>query len=230
MNTLLDGQLTSANGSMKAKVGEPILVVPVFPVVTRTSNTEGIDRKFLPVQKGTTSGTNLVRVISTEAQVDTSTEATRVAINELRKLSGLTWEQMAVLFNVSRRSIHFWASGQPLSSHNEENLNRLLVTIKYINRGSASTNRSLLLSYTEDGSRYLDLLACGKYEEVKQILGPGNTPPRPQPKPLSPDAIASRMPQKPEELVNALQDPIHHEVGESRFVRAVRVRKSDSKQ
>ena len=33
------------------------------------------------------------------------------AIGELRRLSGLTWDQLARLFNVSRRSLHFWASG-----------------------------------------------------------------------------------------------------------------------
>jgi hypothetical protein len=32
-------------------------------------------------------------------------------IAEIRHLTGLTWEQLAQVFNVSRRSVHFWASG-----------------------------------------------------------------------------------------------------------------------
>ena len=88
------------------------------------------------------------------------------AINELRKTSGLTWEQVAKLFNVSRRSIHFWASGQPLASDNEEKLNRLLGVIRYIDRGSASLNRKLLLNPNADGELPLDQLISGEYDKV----------------------------------------------------------------
>ena len=33
------------------------------------------------------------------------------AIAELRRVSGLTWDQLARLVGVSRRTLHFWASG-----------------------------------------------------------------------------------------------------------------------
>src|SRR4030065_864926 len=36
------------------------------------------------------------------------------AIAEIRRLTGLTWGQIAEIFDVSRRTIHFWASGKPL--------------------------------------------------------------------------------------------------------------------
>src|SRR6185503_7037508 len=36
------------------------------------------------------------------------------AIMEIRRLSGMTWEQLANLFEVSRRTVHFWASGKAL--------------------------------------------------------------------------------------------------------------------
>jgi DNA-binding transcriptional regulator YiaG len=65
--------------------------------------------------------------------------ATQKSINELRRLSGLTWEQLTRLFGVSRRSLHFWASGQPLSRAKEEQLNRLLGAIQFIDRGNASS-------------------------------------------------------------------------------------------
>ncbi|MFB2923296.1 MULTISPECIES: helix-turn-helix domain-containing protein [Aerosakkonema] len=200
------------------------ITVPVFPAPSETTTTEPIsDWDLLIVSERTTSG------LSLSPQPTASTEATRTALNELRKLSGLTWEQLARLFNVSRRSLHFWASGQPLSRFNEESLNRLLGTIRYINRGSASINRSILLSPSSDGKIPLDLLVAGRHEEVKQLIGSGNAPQRPQLQPLSPDAIASRIPQKPEELVDALHDPIHREVGRSRAVRAVRSRKPENK-
>src|SRR2546428_13805112 len=34
------------------------------------------------------------------------------AIMELRRLSGMTWEQLASLFEVTRRTVHFLASGK----------------------------------------------------------------------------------------------------------------------
>jgi transcriptional regulator with XRE-family HTH domain len=228
MNNLLAG-----THYMGTSIGEPIrpktihrpITIPVFPAPSETTNTESVsDWDLLIVSERTTSGLTL------PSQPVASTEATRSALNEVRKLSGLTWEQLARLFNVSRRSLHFWASGQPLSRFNEESLNRLLGTVRYINRGSASINRTILLSPSSDGSIPFDLLVAGRYEDVKQLIGPGNSPQKSPLKPLSPDAIASRMPQKPEELVDALHDPIHREVGRSRTVRAVRSRKRDSKQ
>jgi len=144
------------------------------------------------------------------------------AINELRKTSGLTWEQVAKLFNVSRRSIHFWASGQPLASDNEEKLNRLLGVIRYIDRGSASLNRKLLLNPNADGELPLDQLISGEYDKVKENLGRGNPPKRPKLTPLSEEESELRRPLPPEILIDALQDSIHHDVGRSRPAKTLR--------
>jgi transcriptional regulator with XRE-family HTH domain len=144
------------------------------------------------------------------------------AINELRKTSGLTWEQVAKLFNVSRRSIHFWASGQTLASDNEEKLNRLLGVIRYIDRGSASLNRKLLLNPNADGELPLDQLISGEYDKVRENLGRGNPPKRPQLTPLSEEESELRRPLPPEILIDALQDSIHHDVGRSRPAKTLR--------
>jgi len=211
---------TSANGPMRTQVTPHYVGITVFPASSETATSELIYHWHCLLRNvQTTSGFNLL------SQTTGSIEATRTALNEIRKLSGLTWEQLARLFNVSRRSLHFWASGQPLSRFNEENLNRVLGTIRYINRGGASINRSILLNPIKDGTIPFDLLVAGRHEEVKQLLGSGNVPQKQQVKPLSPDALASRMPQKPEELIDTLHDPIHREVGKSRAVRAVRSRK-----
>jgi len=144
------------------------------------------------------------------------------AINELRKTSGLTWEQVAKLFNVSRRSIHFWASGQTLASDNEEKLNRLLGVIRYIDRGSASLNRKLLLNPNADGELPLDQLISGEYDKVRENLGRGNPPKRPKLTPLSEEESELRRPLLPEILIDALQDSIHHDVGRSRPAKTLR--------
>lgn len=209
---------TSAFGAMRYQDNSRFLASKVFLSFPSTATTETtFARDLLSALEMTTSGFTLPST--------SSTEATQKALNKLRKLSGLTWAQLARLFNVSSRSLHFWASGEPLSSFNEENLNRLLGTIQYIDQGSASLNRSLLLRPNSDGRPLFDLLVAGEHEEVKRILGPGNAPERPHLVPLSEDAHMSRMPQNPADLVDALQEPIRCEVGRSRPARAARSRK-----
>lgn len=219
---------TSVNESMGYRITHnfTVVTVSVFPALSGTVATEPISERDLLLVSERTKRTNSGLPLSFQSA--NSTEANRAALNELRKLSGLTWEQLAKLLDVSRRSLHFWATGQPLSRFNEENLNRLLGTIRYINRGSASMNRKLLLSPSRDGRLFLDLLIAGEHEQVKQILGPGNALTKPQLVPLSEDASMSRMPLPPEILVDALQEPIHREVGLSRPARAARSRKHGS--
>ncbi|MBW4635462.1 MAG: XRE family transcriptional regulator [Iphinoe sp. HA4291-MV1] len=214
---------TSALGAMRHLGTNQFIASKIFMAhSSTTASRTTVERDLLAALEMTTSGVTLPST--------SSIEATQKALNELRKLSGLTWDQLAKLFNVSRRSLHFWASGQPLSRFNEENLNRLLGTIQYINRGSASLNRSLLLRPGSDGRPLLDLLVAGEHEEVKQVLGPGNVPEKPQLIPLSEDARMSRMPQNPTDLVDALQEPIHRESGRSKPARAARSRRNSSGQ
>lgn len=137
-----------------------------------------------------------------------SVQPAGAAIGELRRLSGLTWDQLARMFNVSRRSLHFWASGKPMTPSNEENLHRVLAVLRKIDRGSASANRTALLGVREDGSIPFDLLVEGDYERVFSLLGPGGGR-RVSPPKLDKAARAARAPRPPEELVGALQDRIH---------------------
>lgn len=149
-------------------------------------------------------------------------EPAGAAVGELRRLSGFTWEQLARLFNVSRRSLHFWASGKPMAPGNEEHLQRLLAVVRKIDRGSASANRAVLLGVREDGSLPLDLLAAGDYDRALALLGPGEAR-RAAPPKLSDDARAARAPRPPEEFVGALQDRIHPTSGRLRAAKAIAV-------
>lgn len=137
---------------------------------------------------------------------------------------------MLSFFNVSRRSLHSWASGQPLNHFNEEQLNRLLGTIQYIDRGSANLNRSLLMKPDSNGNPLFELLVAGKHEEFKKIVEFGNAPKRPQLGSLSKDVHTARMPQNPSDLVDALQEPIHQDIGRSRSARAARGQNNSSGQ
>jgi len=145
------------------------------------------------------------------------------AIAELRRLSGFTWDQLAHLFKVSRRSLHFWASGKAMTPSNEEHLQRLLAVVRKIDRGSASINRTALLAVQDDGTIPSDLLADEQYDRVVALLGPGGARRVKAPK-LSAEVMAARAPRPPEELVGALQDRVHIETGIARAAKSVRVR------
>ncbi|MEI1376588.1 XRE family transcriptional regulator [Nostoc sp. UHCC 0926] len=225
MNTLLNGPTEQLLFTIDHRSLDTHRIITSRSFIARSSTTasiETIGRNLVAASEMTTSGVTL--------PATSSPEVTQKAVNELRRLSGLTWDQLAKLFNVSRRSLHSWASGERLKPFNEETLNRLLGTIQYIDRGSASLNRSLLLQPVSDGRPLLDLLVVGKYEEVKQILGTSNAPQKPKLGALSEDARLSRMPPNPADLVDALQDTIHHEVGRSRPARTARSRKNSSGQ
>ncbi len=145
----------------------------------------------------------------------------RAALLELRRLTGLTWEQLARLFGVSRRTLHFWASGKPINARNEEHLRRLLAVLRQADRGTASENRAMLLT-GQAGNLPLDLLAERRYEAFLQLAGQGPGRRSIPKKPLSPEAREARKPPPPKERVDALQDKAHKEIGRGRPARTSR--------
>jgi transcriptional regulator with XRE-family HTH domain len=145
------------------------------------------------------------------------------AIAELRTLSGLTWEQLARVMGVSRRSLHLWASGKPMASTNEEKLARVLAVVRQLDRGTAAANRGWLLASSTEGLLLLDLLKDGAYSKVvalctildDSLTGPG-LPVNRRPE----EALGS----SPDELVGALQDRVHRDVGRVRPAKGVKTR------
>ena len=146
---------------------------------------------------------------------------TRQAISELRRISGFTWEQLGELFEVSRRSVHFWASGRPLSAANEGRLIRVLDVVNHADRGNArSTRRALLNSL--DGPSPFDLLVAQRFDEARIALGRGIGRTAPARTELSSEAKAARRPLPPESLFGAEHDPVHLEPSRARIARTPR--------
>jgi DNA-binding transcriptional regulator YiaG len=130
------------------------------------------------------------------------------AMAELRRMTGLKWEQLARLFGVSRRALHFWASGKEMAAGNEEHLHRLCAVMRRVDRGSASANRTALLGVLDDGRIPFDLLTAREYDRVVALLGESEggrvRPPR-----VSAAELRRRAPPAPEDLAGALTDRVH---------------------
>lgn len=76
---------------------------------------------------------------------------------DLREASGLTWEQLAKIFGVSRRSIHLWLAGGRMSAANEEKLVRLEAEIAALPGHTPDEKRRQFLASNGMRSRFDDL-------------------------------------------------------------------------
>jgi DNA-binding transcriptional regulator YiaG len=206
---------TSAQGAMRDRVYNLLIRVGgALWVLGTTSADSGAtpDHAFI-TQAQTNSGVHVPE-----------SQAPSAAILELRRVSGLTWDQLARLFGITRRSLHFWASGKPLTPAHEERLSRLLATVRRLDRGSAHANRTLLLGVHADGCLPFDLLVAGQYERVLALLGLGHAPARPHPAALAVDARVARAPHAPEDVAGSLPDRVHAEGQKVRVPRVARGR------
>ena len=159
----------------------------------------------------------------TEATIEDASETTRRAISELRRIGGLTWAELGLLFGVSPQSIHSWASGGTLRAITEQHLLQVVDIVRGADRGDAQSNRMALFEIA-DGETPFELLASRKFEEARAILGPG--PGRRRPKLIELDATkAERRPPPPEELIDALNDSVHQDLGRGRAACTVRNRR-----
>lgn len=71
-------------------------------------------------------------------------------VKRLRDRSGLTWQQLARAFGVTRRAVHAWATGQPMSTSNVERLERIEALIEEHDMGEPHETRARLLSRAGD--------------------------------------------------------------------------------
>jgi transcriptional regulator with XRE-family HTH domain len=142
-------------------------------------------------------------------------------IFEIRRLSGLTWNDLASVFGVSRRSLHHWANGKPINAEHEDRVRRVLATLQWIDRGEAQRNRALLMTSCPDGGLVIDLLRQADFEAVERLVqaGPGRLSPASR---LSAEAAAARCPPSPAELVAARHD--NRPVTRGQFTRVERIR------
>lgn len=90
-------------------------------------------------------------------------------LRRLRRLTGLTWEELSIAMHVSKRSLHLWDAGQPLSQKHLAHLHRVAGLVDRLAKGNPVHMRNLLLKDL-GGQNSLTLLREGQYELVERRL------------------------------------------------------------
>ncbi|MER7587947.1 helix-turn-helix transcriptional regulator [Micromonospora sp. NPDC127501] len=72
-------------------------------------------------------------------------------VRKLYDEAGLTWEQLARLFGVSRRAVHNWANGGKMTARHVEILAELTRAISALPTNTPSERRELFLAPARDG-------------------------------------------------------------------------------
>lgn len=124
------------------------------------------------------------------------------AITEIRRTSGLTWDQIGELFEVDRRTVQFWASGRPLRRANQERLLRAYEILRRADCGDPSITRAFLLDISR-GSMLKDLISTQDWRQAEARVRDLD----PRARPLEPPALSptERKPRRPLDLATALE-------------------------
>ncbi len=144
---------------------------------------------------------------SPAGQIDhVAAESMAEAVLDIRRRSGLTWEELSDLFDVSRRSVHHWASGKAVSAGHDQAIRRMLDAIRRLDQGNQAGTRAQLLAVdAATGASALDHLKEGHFDEARARAA-GIRPPGPLSVPLSREARDAHRPQAPTFLLEAEQE------------------------
>ena len=152
-------ELESRTDSVQVRRAEPFQRVPSILAIalgaaTATSVALGMTGTFELV---TSQGTGISSAIGSAAPVRVPLVLTTDAlVRRVREASGLTWDQIARVFGVSRRAVHHWAVGESMSAHNLELLSRFDRLVHKTQGSSPEETRAALFAADEDGLSPLD--------------------------------------------------------------------------
>lgn len=90
------------------------------------------------------------------------------AIEDIKRVSGFTWDQVARLFGVDRRSVHNWVNGQPMTQGHEDALYRIREVVNMIDDPNPLVVRSVMRDRTR-GAAIADLLAEQRFDDAQAV-------------------------------------------------------------
>ena len=207
-----------------------VIIAAWQPLADGTSSTASMSlwpRPFVWDSQRTAGDDSWNAPAKTDRGTATEADVTSRAVSELRRISGLTWEQLGQLFGVSRRSVHFWASGRSMNAANEQHLFRVLDIVRQADRGDARSNRAALLAVSA-GHAPFDLLMSQAFDEAGARLGRRQQGRRVELGELDAHARAERTPPPPGDLIDAMNDQVHRDVGSGRAAGTARNMRRES--
>ena len=152
-------------------------------------------------------------------------QTTAEAVLELRRRSGLTWDLLSELFNVSRRTVHHWANGKAPTAQHEREIRWTLDAVRHLDEGDRRATRDRLLKVA-NGQTLFDLLATRCYADVlRQTAGAATTNFVHRQAVLSEHEWARRRPPPPALLLDAIGDRPEMPVGKTRIASPSRKKK-----
>jgi hypothetical protein len=184
-----DAPRTSAAAPMRAKQARPI--IPPIQTFTWPDWSQTI-----------TGSLNVGLTVSTSSNPAAfpSLPPLPAAMYEIRRISGLTWDELAVIFGVNRRSLHYWANGGPVRPENALRIRCILYAMRQLNRRGATETRLTLLTPDTSGASPLDLFT---QDRLDRAIAAFNATARVCAAPsIHPDMALAR----PTELMGALTD------------------------
>ena len=90
------------------------------------------------------------------------------ALEDIKKRSGFTWDQLARLFGVGRRSMHNWMNGQAMTQEHEDVLHRFREILHLIDDANPLVVRAALRDRTR-GASIVDLVADGRFDDARTV-------------------------------------------------------------
>ena len=144
------------------------------------------------------------------------------AVLEVRLRSGLSWEMLSELFNVSHRTLQHWANGKAPSARREQEIRRTLDSVRHLDEGDRRATRDRLLA-TTNGPSLFALLVERRFVDVMRL--PKGAAPKDRKRRttrLSEDEWAMRQPPPPFVLLDTISGELEIPVGRSRIVRPAR--------
>lgn len=94
------------------------------------------------------------------------------AVAEIRRLSGLGWEEIADLLGASVRSAHNWAAGRKTTRDNQDVIRKVLAAVRVLSDLAGDGTRPLLLEVDPHlGRSRFDLLKERRYADAVSGLG-----------------------------------------------------------
>lgn len=89
----------------------------------------------------------------------------------LRETSGLTWEQLAKVFGVSRRAVHLWVNGRRMNAGNAELLSALTAVVRDLPGATPEERRAWLLRPDESGRSVIDHFRARHSSDAGDVSG-----------------------------------------------------------